>query len=111
MTQCDRANLTTQIVDRAKLRFKEVYESKCLKNRSTPAIAAACIFIACREESVARSFKEIVAISRVPKKDIGRCFKVIIKTLPSLRNNQTIDHTASADLLNRMCSNLSLARK
>ena len=36
----------------------------------------ACLYIACRQEGVPRTFKEIVAVSTVSKKEIGRCFKV-----------------------------------
>ena len=40
----------------------------------------ACLYIACRQEGVPRTFKEIVAVSTVSKKEIGRCFKVKILT-------------------------------
>lgn len=42
------------------------------------ALAAACVFLACRHEKQARTFKEITAVmgSDVSKKEIGRCFKV-----------------------------------
>jgi transcription initiation factor TFIIIB Brf1 subunit/transcription initiation factor TFIIB len=33
--------------------------------------AAACLYIACRQEGVPRTFKEIVAVSTVSKKEIG----------------------------------------
>ena len=32
-----------------------------------------------RQEGVPRTFKEIVAVSTVNKRDIGRCFKIILK--------------------------------
>ena len=35
------------------------------KGRSNEAIAAACLYIACRQEGVPRTFKEIVAVSSV----------------------------------------------
>jgi len=108
--QADRAALLESVVARAKLRFKEVYESKCLRNRSVPAIAAACIFIACREEQVPRSFKEICEISRVPKNDIGKYFKIIIKSLPSLAANRRPDAGTSENFMARFCSELELER-
>lgn len=111
--QCDRAQLPDGIVSRAKLRFKEVYDSKCLRNRGVPAIAAACVFIACREEGVERSFKEVVAISRVPKKDIGRCFKTIIKELPQLQNSKTKanDVVGTTAFMDRFTDLLQLSRQ
>jgi len=110
--QCDRASLPDSIVSRAKLRFKNVYEAKCLRNRSVAAISAACIFIACREEGVERSFKEVVSISRVPKKEIGRCFKIIISNLPELAGakNKSNDVVTPTAFMDRFCSRLGVSR-
>ena len=57
--------------------YKEVHEQKQLKGRANDAVAAACLFISCRQEEVPRSFKEICAVSRHSKKEIGRCYKLI----------------------------------
>ena len=68
----DRINLTKTIVDRANNLFKMVHDGKNLKGRSNDAIAAACLYISCRQEGVPRTFKEIVAVSTVSKKEIGK---------------------------------------
>lgn len=57
--------------------YKEVHDQKQLKGRANDAVAAACLFISCRQEEVPRSFKEICAVSRHSKKEIGRCYKLI----------------------------------
>merc|ERR1712025_1113590 len=75
----DRLNLPRMIADRGNTLFKQVHDTKALKGRGNDGIASACLYIACRQEGVPRTFKEIVAISTVSKKDIGRCFKLIIK--------------------------------
>lgn len=41
------------------------------------SIIAACIYIACKEHRVARTFKEICALTKVSKKDIGKCYKLL----------------------------------
>ena len=43
--------------DRCNLLFKQVHEEKQVKGRSNDAVAAACLYIACRQEGVPRSFK------------------------------------------------------
>ena len=73
---CDRINLPRTITDRANALFKKVHDGKNLRGRSNDAISSACLYIACRQEGVPRTFKEIVAVSTVSKKEIGRCFKV-----------------------------------
>ena len=56
-SMADRLHLQGSTVDKAKSNFKEVYESRSLKGRSNDAIAAACLYIACRQEAVPRTFK------------------------------------------------------
>jgi hypothetical protein len=45
------------VQDRASVLFKQVHEGKTLKGRSNDAIASACMYIACRQEGVPRTFK------------------------------------------------------
>jgi transcription initiation factor TFIIB len=99
----DRINLPKTIVDRANLLFKQVHDGKTLKGRSNDAIASACLYIACRQEGVPRTFKEICAISKVSKKEIGRCFKLILKALET-----SVDLITTGDFMSRFCSNLGL---
>lgn len=53
----DRINLPKTIVDRANNLFKQVHDGKNLKGRANDAIASACLYIACRQEGVPRTFK------------------------------------------------------
>ena len=99
----DRINLTKTITDRANMLFKQVHDGKTLKGRSNDAIASACLYIACRQEGVPRTFKEICAISKVSKKEIGRCFKLILKALET-----SVDLITTGDFMSRFCSNLGL---
>jgi len=104
---CDRLNLPKTISDPANMLYKKVKNAKLLRGRSNEAISAACLYIACRQEEVPRTFKEIVAASTIGKKEIGRCFKLIL-------NGEIVsklDVTTSDDYMNRFCSNLGLDRK
>merc|ERR1712083_1127514 len=101
----DRINLTKTIVDRANNLFKMVHDGKNLKVRANDAIAAACLYIACRQEGVPRTFKEIVAVSTVSKKEIGRCFKLILKA-----HDTSVEIITTGDFMNRFCGTLGLAR-
>ncbi|KAJ1349244.1 Transcription initiation factor IIB [Parelaphostrongylus tenuis] len=86
MTQADLASKT----------FKDVLDSKALEGKNNEAQAAACLYIACRKEGVPRTFKEVCAVSRVSRKEIGRCFKLIIKSLET-----NLDQITSADFMSR----------
>ncbi|EPB69513.1 transcription factor TFIIB repeat-containing domain protein [Ancylostoma ceylanicum] len=122
---CDFGRVTVaQGQDLASKTFKDVLDSKALKGKNNEAQAAACLYIACRKEGVPRTFKgwflskscctakadgrykvafEICAVSRVSKKEIGRCFKLIIKSLET-----NLEQITSADFMSRFCGNLSL---
>merc|ERR1719219_1168399 len=105
MNMADRINLPKTIVDRANQLFKMVSDGKFLKGRSNDAIAAACLYIACRQEGVPRTFKEIVAVSTVSEKEIGRCFKLILKA-----HDTSVELITTGDFMSRFCGTLSLSR-
>jgi transcription initiation factor TFIIB len=104
-TMADKLNLPRIIIDRCNALFKQVHEEKQLKGRANDAVAAACLYIACRQEGVPRSFKEICAVSRHPKKEIGKCFKLITRQSNPIFDTST---PVTTDFMSRYCTNLQL---
>jgi transcription initiation factor TFIIB len=119
---CDSISLPKAISDIAKQLYKRADEEKILRGKSNDAIVACCIFIACRQAKVPRSFKEICQITRVPKKTIGHCFKALEQAFNLNSQNPQGAAAASAlaqgpnvsggtsaeDLLARYCNHLDL---
>jgi transcription initiation factor TFIIB len=102
----DRINLTKRIRNRAFLLFKQCYETKCVRGRSQDTIIATCIYIACRKEDVPRTIEEICAISAsTSKKDLGRCYTQIVRSLPDATRTEPID---IKHLMPRFCNRLQL---
>ncbi len=60
-------------------------------------------FLVQRQEGVPRTFKEICAVSKIGKKEIGRCFKLILKALET-----SVDTITTSDFMPRFCSNLGM---
>ena len=52
------------------------------------------------------SSTEICAVSRISKKEIGRCFKLILKALET-----SVDLITTGDFMSRFCSNLGLPKQ
>ncbi|XP_055956084.1 transcription initiation factor IIB isoform X2 [Patella vulgata] len=102
----DRLNLPKMISDRGSTLFKQVHEGKSLRGRSNDAIVSASMYIACRQEGVPRTFKEICAVSKISKKEIGRVFKLILKNLET-----NVELITTGDFMSRFCSNLCLPIK
>lgn len=122
---CDSINIQKVVSDAAKQLFKLVDDSKAFKGKSQEAIIAGCILIACRQCGVHRTFREIYALTKVPKKEIGRVFKQLEKFFAEQHHarmeeisaqgksavSMDYKHTTSTtahDLINRFWNHLSL---
>lgn len=83
-------HLPHTVAETAQQLYKMTDDTKAFKGKSQDAIIASCIFIACRQNGVPRSFKEIMALTKVPKKEIGRTFKSLEKFfVKHTKDNQT----------------------
>jgi transcription initiation factor TFIIB len=85
-----------------------IYRKAALKNlvrgRTIRGVATTALYAACRQCNVPRSLDEIAASSRIPRKEIGRTYRVVshklgLKLLP----------TSPADYISRFCSELKLS--
>lgn len=74
---CDQYSLPRSVSDTAKMLYRRCEEEKLLRGKQPDAIVAACLFIACRQAAVPRTFREIVELTNVPKKQIGQCYKAL----------------------------------
>eukprot|EP00164_Ancoracysta_twista_P019990 GFYU01035469.1.p1 GENE.GFYU01035469.1~~GFYU01035469.1.p1 ORF type:complete len:365 (+),score=71.78 GFYU01035469.1:68-1162(+) len=99
----DLIGLPQTIKDRASELYKGIHDQKALRGRDSKAVMAAAVYIACRQENVPRTLKEICALTRASKKEIGRCYKEMLKVLET--NLSTIN---TSDFMIRFCSNLGL---
>ena len=70
-----------------------------------PSPQLVCTLPVSRRECLCRTFKEIVAVSTVSKKEIGRCFKLILKA-----HDTSVELITTGDFMSRFCGTLSLAR-
>jgi len=76
---CSSMDFTDDVTNYARFLYKQIYDAGAFKGKSPEAMNAGLIFIACRQQGVPRTFKEIQAFTKVPKADIGRMFKGLEK--------------------------------
>ncbi|KAB8338779.1 hypothetical protein FH972_021724 [Carpinus fangiana] len=70
--------LEDRVINAAKHIYHMVHgDPRVFKGKNNEAVIASCIFIACRQANVNRSFREINNIMHVTKKELGKCFKVV----------------------------------
>ncbi|KAJ2778382.1 transcription initiation factor IIB [Coemansia javaensis] len=100
---CAGMDLPWGVAEAARELFRRVEAENLHRGKSIDAIMATCIFLACRQKAVPRTFKEICALTQVPRKDIGRTFKFLKEKLGA-----ETSPVSSDDLMARFCANLSL---
>ncbi|KAF7997005.1 hypothetical protein HCN44_005282 [Aphidius gifuensis] len=109
-TMANRINLPQTTVNKANDLFKRVFNNgNNLRGQSILAIASACLYIACRQEKLQRTYKEICAVSTTSKKKIALCFKLILKTLANI-NETRIELMENSDYMTRFCIRLGLTK-
>lgn len=117
---CDGYQLPRIVQDGAKEVYKLVYDERPLRGKSQESIMAASIFIGCRKAKVPRSFKEIWALTNVPRKEIGKVFKIMDRIIREknasnpqafslVEDNIQTTQTSAEDLIRRYCSHLGLS--
>ncbi|MCJ1244759.1 transcription initiation factor IIB [Trapelia coarctata] len=128
-TLCDAWHITKNVSDTAKHLFKMVHDGGSFKAKAQEVIIAGCIFIACRQCGVPRTFREVFALTKVSKKEIGRIFKSLerffaaqnllkekemVKAGVNVNPNDTYNTTTSTkaqELCSRYCNQLGLSPK
>jgi len=110
---CDQFSLPKTISDIAKQLYKRSDEEKLLRGKSMDAIIAACIFIACRQAHVPRTFREICNLTHVSKKTLGQCYKALEQAFnltpgASAQTTGNSPSTGPETLLVRYCNHLDL---
>lgn len=114
---CDQFSLPKTISDIAKQMYKRADDEKLLRGKPLEAVIAACIFIACRQAHVPRTFREICQLTHVSKKVLGQCYKALEATF-SLQPGAVAQaqngrpgaprQSGPEDLLVRYCNHLAL---
>lgn len=85
MTEIDRLSdklaIPSAIKERAAVIYRKALEQGLVRGRSIAAIAAAALYAACRLSGAPRNLKEIAEASLVSRKDIARCYRLLLREL------------------------------
>ena len=77
----DRLHIPNSVKERAAVIYRKALESGLVRGRSIVAIAAASLYAACRATETPRTLKEVAADSRIKKKDVARCYRLLLREL------------------------------
>ena len=107
MNELDRLtalmNLPSYIREEAAKIYREAVEKGLVRGRSIEGVVAAAIYLACRIRKLPRTLDEIAEYSRVERKDIARCYRLLLREL-SIK----VTTTDPADFVPRIAHALGL---
>ncbi len=85
MSELDR--LTSQlgvprpVKEAAAILYRRAIEHHLIRGRSIEAMIASCVYAACRLRQVPRTLDEIAHHSRISRKELGRCYRLLLREL------------------------------
>ncbi len=77
-------NLPKNILETASVIYRRAVRRNLIRGRSIQGIAAASIYMACRQCNVARTLDEISRAAMINRKEVGRSYRFVIKELEVL---------------------------
>ncbi len=77
----DKAYIPSSVKEKAAVIYRKALDKGLVRGRSIAAIAAASLYGACRSTETPRSLREISEASLVDKKDVARCYRLLIREL------------------------------
>ena len=85
MSELDRlsgkVNISPPIKEKAALVYRKALDKGLVRGRSISAIAAAALYASCRKSGTSRTLREIAEASLVDKKDVARCYRLLLQEL------------------------------
>jgi transcription initiation factor TFIIB len=85
MSELDRLTgvlyISPQVKEKAAVLYRRALEKGLVRGRSINSIAAASLYVACRTSATARTLNEIAEASLVDRKDVGRCYRLLLQDL------------------------------
>ncbi len=77
----DKVYIPPPIKEKAAVIYRKALDKGLVRGRSIAAIAAAALYAACRACGTPRTLREIAEASLVDKKDVARCYRLLLREL------------------------------
>jgi transcription initiation factor TFIIB len=76
-----KVNLSPPIKEKAAVIYRKALDKHLVRGRSINSIVAATLYAACRKSGSPRTLREIAEASLVDKKDVARCYRLLLQEL------------------------------
>jgi transcription initiation factor TFIIB len=74
----EKLGLSDIIIEKAAYIYRKVHERGLIRGRTIDGILAAAVYSAGREMETARTLKDIAVVSNLKRKDIARCYRLLV---------------------------------
>ena len=76
-----KVSISAPIKEKAAVAYRKALDKGLVRGRSINAIVAASLYAACRKSGAPKSLSEISEASLVDKKDVARCYRLLLQEL------------------------------
>jgi transcription initiation factor TFIIB len=77
----DKLGLGDAVIEKAAYIYRKAIEKGLVRGRSISALIASALYAACRDTETPRTLKDIGAASNIKRKDVARCYRLLLKEL------------------------------
>ena len=77
----DKVAIPSSVKEKAAVIYRKALDKGLVRGRSIAAIAAASLYVACRLTGTPRNLREIAEASLVSRKDVARCYRLLLREL------------------------------
>ncbi len=96
--------LPKDVRETAALIYRKAVKENMIRGRSIEGVVAASLYAACRMLDIPRTLDEIASVTRVNKREIGRIYRIMVRTL-----KLSIFPTRPENYIDRFCARLKLS--
>ncbi len=76
-----KLNLPKNVLETSSVIYRKVVKARLIRGRSIQGVAAAAIYMACRQCNIIRTLEEVAAAANISKKEGGRNYRFLLRKL------------------------------
>jgi len=76
-----KLNLPKNVLETSSVIYRKVVKARLIRGRSIQGVAAAAIYMACRQCNIIRTLEEVAAAANITKKEGGRNYRFLLRKL------------------------------
>lgn len=102
----DKLSLSDAVIEKAAYIYRKAIDKKLVRGRSISGMIGSALYAACRDTEIPRTIKDVALASNVKKKDIARCYRLLVKEL-----DLKMPVTDSIQCVARIASTINISEK